>query len=162
MLREMLLGTAAGAVGMVALNAATYADMAVRARPSSSLPAGVAGRLAFSESVELGSENTAQNRSSGLGALSWYAVGPGVGTTYKFIQPRLGRVEDTCRGRGRACRDGQERGAGCCARCDEPGGAGRKQLVPGRPATFCLRFGDGGGVRLLHRRIVTSIGSPGV
>jgi hypothetical protein len=90
MLLEMLLGTAAGAVGMVALNAATYADMAVRARPSSSLPAQVAGRLAFSESVELGSENTAQNRSSGLGALSWYAVGPGVGTTYKLIQPRLG------------------------------------------------------------------------
>jgi hypothetical protein len=67
MLLEMLLGTAAGAVGMVALNAATYADMAVRVRPSSSMLAEVAGRLAFSASVDLGSENTAQNRSSGLG-----------------------------------------------------------------------------------------------
>jgi hypothetical protein len=71
MLREMLLGTAAGAVGMVALNAATYADMAVRVRPSSSMLTEGACRLAFSASVDLGSENTAQNRSSGLCALSW-------------------------------------------------------------------------------------------
>ena len=45
MLREMLLGTAAGAVGTVALNAATYADMAVLARSSSSVPASCSGSL---------------------------------------------------------------------------------------------------------------------
>jgi hypothetical protein len=56
---------------MVALNAATYADMAVRVRPSSSMLTEGACRLAFSASVDLGSENTAQNRSSGLCALSW-------------------------------------------------------------------------------------------
>jgi hypothetical protein len=54
-LREMLLGTAAGAVGMLALNAATYTDMAVRVRPSSSMLTEGAGRLAFSASVDLGS-----------------------------------------------------------------------------------------------------------
>jgi hypothetical protein len=33
MLRHLLMGTAAGTVGTVALNVATYADMAIRGRP---------------------------------------------------------------------------------------------------------------------------------
>ena len=45
MLRETLTGTAAGAVGTVALNVTTYADMAIRGRPPSSVPAEVAGKL---------------------------------------------------------------------------------------------------------------------
>ncbi len=36
MLREALTGMAAGAVGTVALNATTYADMALRGRAASS------------------------------------------------------------------------------------------------------------------------------
>ncbi len=39
MLRQALMGTAAGAVGTVALNITTYVDMALRARPSSEVPA---------------------------------------------------------------------------------------------------------------------------
>ena len=60
MLREVLLGTAAGAVGTAALNAATYTDMAVRARPPSSVPAEVAGKLAEKAGVDLGSDEEAQ------------------------------------------------------------------------------------------------------
>jgi len=88
----MLLGTAAGAVGTVALNAATYADMAVRARPPSSVPAEVAGQLAERAGVDLSDEETAQNRKSALGALSGFAVGLGVGTAYGLVRPHLGDV----------------------------------------------------------------------
>jgi hypothetical protein len=92
MLREMLLGTAARALGTVALNTATYADMAVRARPASSVPTEVAGRLAERTGVDLGSDETAHNRKSGLGALSGYVVGLGVGTAYGLVRPHLGSV----------------------------------------------------------------------
>ena len=97
MLREMLLGTAAGAVGTIALDAVTYADMAVRARPSSSVPAEVVGRLAEREraGVDLGSGETEQNRKSGLGALSGYVVGLGVGTAYGLVRTHLGDVSKT-------------------------------------------------------------------
>lgn len=92
MLREMLMGTTAGAVGTVALNAVTYADMAVRARPSSSVPAEVARRLAEKSGVDLGSDETEQNRKSGPGALSGYVVGLGVGTVYGLVRSRLGSM----------------------------------------------------------------------
>jgi hypothetical protein len=92
MLREMLLGTVTGALGTVALNAATCADMAVRARPSSSVPAEVASTLAEKVGVDLGSDETEQNLKSGLGALSGYVVGLGVGTTYGSVRPHLGRA----------------------------------------------------------------------
>jgi hypothetical protein len=38
MVREMLRGAAAGAAGTTVLNAVTYVDMALRARPASSTP----------------------------------------------------------------------------------------------------------------------------
>jgi hypothetical protein len=66
-LREMLLGTAAGA----------------------------AGTLAERAGVDLGSDETEQNRKSGLGALSGYVVGLGVGTAYGLIRPHLGGVPKT-------------------------------------------------------------------
>jgi hypothetical protein len=96
MLREALTGTAAGAAGTVALNVTTYADMAIRGRPSSSVPSQVAGKLAEKAGISLGSEGsddqTAQNRKSGLGALMGYVTGLGVGTAYGLIRPRLGDV----------------------------------------------------------------------
>ncbi|MDQ3912804.1 MAG: hypothetical protein M3305_13745 [Actinomycetota bacterium] len=88
MLREMLLGTVAGALGTVVLNAATYADTVIRARPSSSVPAEVAGTLA--EKVGVGSDETEQNRKSGLVALSGYVVGIGVRSAYGIVRPHLG------------------------------------------------------------------------
>jgi hypothetical protein len=92
MLRDVLLGTAAGAVGTVALNTTTYADMALRGRPSSSVPAEVAGKLAEKAGIELSSDETDQNRRSGLGALSGYVVGLGVGTAYGLVRSHLGDV----------------------------------------------------------------------
>ncbi len=96
MLREVLTGTAAGAVGTVALNATTYADMALRGRPPSSVPAQMAGQLAQKAGIGLSGEgsdgNMAQNRRSGLGALMGYATGLGVGTAYGLVRPLLGDV----------------------------------------------------------------------
>ncbi len=89
MLREMLVGTAAGAVGTVALNVTTYADMALRARPSSSVPAEVVGKLAEKVGIDLGSDDAAKNRKSGLGALQGYVVGLGLGTVYGLFRPHL-------------------------------------------------------------------------
>jgi|SRR5690348_14537313 len=98
MLRETLMGTAAGAAGTVALNVTTYADMALRGRPASEVPAEVAGTLAekvglrLDEQAQSGQQEVAQkakNRESGLGALLGYVAGLGVGTAYGLIRPRL-------------------------------------------------------------------------
>jgi hypothetical protein len=95
MLREMLIGTAAGAIGTVALNAVTYGDMAVRGRPASNVPAQVAGKLADKAGADLSGEgegsddSTAQNRRSGSGALQGYLVGLGIGTAYGLIRSGL-------------------------------------------------------------------------
>jgi hypothetical protein len=91
-LREILLGTTAGAVGTVALNAVTYADIAVRARPASSVPAEVAGRLAEKAGMDLGTDEAEQNRKSALGALSGFGVGLGVGTAYGLARTLLKEV----------------------------------------------------------------------
>ena len=96
MLRAGLLGAAASAVGTVALNVVTYADMAIRGRPSSEVPARVAGALAEKVGLDLpGGSNgaggdegrKAENRRSGLGALQGYAVGLGLGTLYGLLRP---------------------------------------------------------------------------
>lgn len=96
MLREMLAGAAAGAVGTVALNTATYADMVTRARPASSVPSTMAAKLAEKAGIDLSGEGedengeTAQNRQSGLGALFGIVTGVGVGTAYGLVRPALG------------------------------------------------------------------------
>ena len=98
MLREALLGTVAGAVGTVALNAATYGDMVVRGRPPSSVPSQVAGQLVDKLGIDLSAgdeeqgSSTAQNRQSGLGALQGFVVGLGIGTAYGLVRPHLGNV----------------------------------------------------------------------
>ncbi|MCA1716038.1 MAG: hypothetical protein LC781_03975 [Actinobacteria bacterium] len=56
MLREALTGAAAGAVGTVALNAVTYADMALNGRPASSVPDTMAGTLAEKVGLDLSAE----------------------------------------------------------------------------------------------------------
>lgn len=93
MIRQVLMGTAAGAVGTVALNFATYVDMAVRARPSSNVPAKIVAAGAEKLGVDLSGEGSAdanvQNRRTGLGALSGYMVGLGVGTTYGLLRLRV-------------------------------------------------------------------------
>lgn len=96
---SIMRGTLAGAVGTVALDAATYLDMAIRGRPSSSVPAKVAGTLAEGVGVDLSSggdgqqkEEKAQNRQSGLGALMGYVTGLSVGAAYGLVRPHLGNV----------------------------------------------------------------------
>ena len=92
-MRGVLTGIAAGAVGTVALNATTYADMALRGRPSSIVPSQVVERLAAKAGIDLsGEDSTTQNRKSGLGALSGYVVGLGVGGAYGLVRPLLGDV----------------------------------------------------------------------
>jgi hypothetical protein len=96
--KALLLGSAAGAVGTVALNAVTYGDMIVRGRPASSVPSQVAGQLVEKAGIDLSAENeeqdgpTAQNRQSGLGALQGFGVGLGIGTVYGLVRPSLGDV----------------------------------------------------------------------
>lgn len=88
-LRGVLAGTIAGAAGTVALNATTYADMALRGRPSSGVPAEVAGRLAAKVGIDLsGDDGATQNRKSALGALFGIATGLGVGAAYGLVRPR--------------------------------------------------------------------------
>ena len=93
MRKPLLWGIAAGAVGTVALDAVSYLDMVVRARPASSLPAEVAGALAERAGVELAAggndSESAGNRRSGLGALLGYGVGLGVGGAYGLLRSRL-------------------------------------------------------------------------
>src|SRR5919107_2385236 len=96
--RELTSGTAAGAVGTVALKATTCAAMVVRGRPASSVPAQVAAMSSkrgrgptCPERAKAGSkDNTAQTRRSGSGALSGYVGGLGVGTGCGLIRPSLG------------------------------------------------------------------------
>lgn len=64
----------AGAAGASALNAVTYLDMAVRARPASSAGEDSVGRLADLAHVDLGNQQTVETRKSGLGPLLGYAT----------------------------------------------------------------------------------------
>jgi len=86
MRRDVVAGLAAGAVGTVALNAATYVDMLTRARPASSLPADAAGKLADVAGVDLGSGDDASNRREALGAVLGIATGLAVGAAYGLLR----------------------------------------------------------------------------
>ena len=71
-------GIVAGAAGTLALNAATYLDMAIRARPASSTPQGSVQQLADRAGIDLGAGEQAENRKNGLGPLLGYATGMAV------------------------------------------------------------------------------------
>ena len=94
LLRNVLMGVAAGAVGTAALNVTTYLDMTIRGRPSSDVPAQTARKLVAVAGVDLDpsqhQQETADNRSSGLGALLGYVAGLGVGAVYGLVRPFLG------------------------------------------------------------------------
>lgn len=73
-------GALAGAAGTTALNAVSYADIALRARPSSGAPEQTVSELAGKVGVEIpGDAAERQNRLVGLGALTGITVGVGVG-----------------------------------------------------------------------------------
>lgn len=81
MMRTLVRGALAGAAGTTALNAVTYADMAVRGRPTSSAPEDTVDTLAAKAGLDVpGEGETRESRLTGLGALSGIVVGTGVGT----------------------------------------------------------------------------------
>jgi hypothetical protein len=83
------LGVIAGAAGTLALDVATYLDMAIRGRAASDVPADLAGELMDSLGVRLGSGDTAAHRRSALGALFGYTTGIGLSVLYGVLRPRL-------------------------------------------------------------------------
>ncbi len=89
MRRELAAGLAAGAVGTVALNAATYLDMLGRGRPSSSMPADAAEKVGEMADVQLGDEETAPNRQEALGALLGLVTGLCVGAVYGLVRSKV-------------------------------------------------------------------------
>ena len=87
MLRALLRGAAAGAAGTAALNAATYLDMAVRGRPSSSTPQKVVEQSANDAGVDVpGQGDTREHRVQGLGSLSGIATGTAVGSLLGLLR----------------------------------------------------------------------------
>lgn len=92
MLSGALLGAVAGAVGTVALDVTTYADMAIRGRSSSGAPSKMVSIVAKAAGLPLSSQGvgsedqTAQNRENGLGALLGYMNGLGVGVAYGLLR----------------------------------------------------------------------------
>ena len=98
MLRNVLIGTIAGAAGTVALDIASYTDMAIRGRSSSNAPAKLVENLANILHLPLSPQGTgsndqaAQNRESGLGALLGYVNGLGTGALYGLVRSQLDNV----------------------------------------------------------------------
>lgn len=93
--RDALRGLGAGAAGTVTLNIITFADMALRGRPSSSTPKKITATVARwlgllpPADVPGGNPPQAQHREEGIGALMGYATGLGVGALYGVLQPRV-------------------------------------------------------------------------
>lgn len=78
--RHLFQGAVAGAAGTTALNAATYLDMALRARPASSTPEQTVERGADLVGLPLpDDEDKKQARESGLGSLLGALAGVGAG-----------------------------------------------------------------------------------
>lgn len=89
-------GLIAGAVGTTALNAATYTDMALRGRGSSSTPEETVERGAEALGITVpGDDQARQARESGLGSLLGITAGLGTGLV-------LGLLRGAGRPRGRA------------------------------------------------------------
>lgn len=86
-------GIAAGAAGTTALNAATYLDMAWRARGASEMPQQAVETLADSAGQQVpGEGDQRQNRLEGLGALTGIATGVGIGAVAGLVGPVLTRL----------------------------------------------------------------------
>ncbi|MDT0262559.1 hypothetical protein [Jatrophihabitans lederbergiae] len=93
MFRALLRGAAAGAAGTTALNAVTYLDMAVRARPASSTPQQSVEVLAQKLGHPVPGEGERhENRLAGLGPLNGIAVGVGIGAVAGLLRPVLARL----------------------------------------------------------------------
>ncbi len=89
--RHVLHGAVAGAAGTTALNAATYLDMALRARPASSTPERTVERGAQLLGVSLpDDEDEKQARETGLGSLLGAVAGVGTGAALGALRGGTG------------------------------------------------------------------------
>lgn len=88
---HLIHGLAAGAAGTAVLNTITYLDMAIRARPSSSVPADTVDKMTDLAGVTLAAEGhdseEAGTRREAVGALLGYATGFAVGAAYGLLRP---------------------------------------------------------------------------
>jgi hypothetical protein len=85
-----LRGAAAGAAGSTALNAATYLDMAIRGRGTSSAPEDLVEAAASRADVKIpGTGDVRDNRLAGLGPLAGIGVGVLVGATAGVVHRAL-------------------------------------------------------------------------
>ena len=95
MIRKILLGVLSGAAGTVALDTASYADMARSGRKASDGPAQLAEKLAERAGIAAlappaeSKDDTTKHRQAAVGALMGYGVGLGIGAAYGMIRPRL-------------------------------------------------------------------------
>jgi hypothetical protein len=88
MLKRLFLGAAAGAAGTTALNAVTYLDMVLRARPSSDTPERVVQELAQRSGQPIpGTDEEVRSRLQGLGALSGLGTGVLIGALAGAVRP---------------------------------------------------------------------------
>lgn len=96
MSQGVLTGLAAGAAGTTALNAVTYLDMVVRARPASTTPEDTVRKIEQLTGVRLSEKgpdsDDSNNRRSALGALIGIAAGVCIGAVYGFVRPKLGHA----------------------------------------------------------------------
>ncbi|CAM3075661.1 hypothetical protein SAXI111661_16955 [Saccharomonospora xinjiangensis] len=83
MLSSIARGAAAGAAGTTALHAATYLDMTLRGRPSSSTPQQTIDKISEAAGTDIpGDAEQKESRKSGLGALLGMVTGTTVGVGY--------------------------------------------------------------------------------
>lgn len=93
MLRTIGRGIVAGAAATTALNAVTYADMAIRARPASETPQQAVEALAGKAGQPIpGHGDERQNRLNGLGPLTGLATGVGIGVAAALAGPLTRRL----------------------------------------------------------------------
>ncbi|MFE2547458.1 hypothetical protein ACFXGI_02690 [Streptomyces sp. NPDC059355] len=85
--RPVLHGAVAGLAGTTALNMAGYVDIVFRGRPISDTPEITVRTLAAKLHVRIpGDEQIQENRIAGLGPLTGYAVGMGMGVALSLAQ----------------------------------------------------------------------------
>ena len=90
MIRTIVSGAVAGAVGETALNVVSYADMLLRARPASRMPGAVASRMAHMTGLELAQPgeraDKAESRAEASGALLGYVMAIGTAVAYAALR----------------------------------------------------------------------------